>query len=71
MVMRTLPPKIKQVMPMNKIIPRFVGIALFVVGLLIVPVFGLSGGPSALNSDEELTVNTVVIAIIMAQHLLE
>ena len=55
MVMRLLPPKIKQVMPMNKIIPRF-GIALFVVGLLIVPVFGLSGGPSALNSDEELTV---------------
>ena len=42
-------------MPMNKIIPRF-GIALFVVGLLIVPVFGLSDGPSALNSDEELTV---------------
>ena len=40
---------------MNKIIPRF-GIALFVVGLLIVPVFGLSDGPSALNSDEELTV---------------
>ncbi|MFL2963805.1 MAG: choice-of-anchor V domain-containing protein [Candidatus Thalassarchaeaceae archaeon] len=40
---------------MNKIVPRF-AIALFVLGLLIIPVFGSSIGPSALNQDEELTV---------------
>ncbi len=31
-------------------------IVILVIGLLIMPVFGMSGGPSALNSDEELTV---------------
>ena len=55
MVMRLTPPKMNKVMPMNKTIPRF-GIILIVMGLLIIPVYGLSGGPSALNSDEELTV---------------
>jgi hypothetical protein len=31
-------------------------IVILIIGLLIMPVFGMSGGPSALNSDEELTV---------------
>ncbi len=31
-------------------------VVIFIIGIMIIPVFGMSGGPSALNSNEELTV---------------
>ena len=31
-------------------------IVIIIIGILVIPVFGMSGGPSALNSNEDLTV---------------